>query len=1789
MATYRKGAKGKMQARKTELEAESVIEELERKYGKEYLELCLWARENAHIDLFNLIYCAFEFSPSRIDPNRIIEEIKLPGGVQILSGWSDNELSRSLLSYFNDFKYSELDKRSLSREATAEQAKKVPKHLEESGYLLALSSSQLFVDGSFDTVYYQTLLRLWLVIHGLNRLKHHSGYDSLISLAARYLIVDSADFAKKDLLKGLFKKLDQRLLQEEASFEFTNRIVDEAARLIIQQHESELPQGQKNFLSRLSRIANFEHDPVRSKSTNTVSIASFISQKPLQITRQIAELYFGDEESRVHYSEESLDNLKTEEPEDDGFLTIETRADMTPAEQIAIGHGIYIERAEQAHFLPWSWDKVLPPEKDDLNAWLDEKLSSNKDHKALPAALIKLALQFGRSLENVLKLTVDQPISNEWCLDVDFGLARRQAIRRHSAYRPKPHQKDWLTPSQEEIAMPVDNAVASILRTSASNLEFKPKQINQLWAAYYNESLFVWFNQNLPEGLKRLKSSMVATSLGQEVFNHTSDSSLARAWSSHPQNALPAACGYGSWDVSELLEGKAPTSNVKKMPSVSLVGSRLLPIEDALETYVAELYKYVAKAQSQIDFHNRFTFYTIQALYAATGVRYLTDPFESLAYFYLDDNNKYFPSSVFINDKEDDIHSGRLVPLCQQAEKLVRDYLAHLANFAVSIKETSQHLSTQIHQLLNRNPAHLPLFFFLNNRLQWQSMSETELLKELPSFPLPKNTFRHRFSQRMTSLGLPSDVLEGWMGHGERGAAAYGDYSPRCWKTDALEYSNLLENNFNSLGFKRINSSLHELPLGAEQTDIQEATEVVFGARKRQESRERTLANIQEQTQDRIDKFLDNRQWSEITPEEFSEFVQGFGKATDGSIAITYPLERMNILRANLEQAESPLIQHIKSRLVSLKQEASHLSSSVATAVSIFPKIKDWCEKHGQAYPKDLSLKQSGQLGVILLAVEKQLSYQKMLEDIADGENFQLVQFGRECLIRYSEELKKDDFLSAAQSHRISYKTASLLNAFKGSKHKVNLKEALAFKPLEELALTLNLKTDCQFDDLLAMVCQVIEQVNLVSLPGLVAAGLSHRQPPTSLSLHDFIRIQSRSPLVAPSDSNGFIEPEFNQLMPVSSEWLKATNPILKKEANAYHKAINEALFNYEPSKAKECAKTVEKISASFSGRVSTAVLATGYWISHTILIGNYQGRRKNFSPLAKNTIVTYWGTLIVAFKELAYDKDILTLSEDEFYALYQEMLSYKQEKENKTEYFGNRLQAYHKFLTTQGVPNLDWSELDFEDRARNVSSGFITEKDYQSTLKYLGQKFQDKDQATTLQFILLLGYRFGLRIQEATYLLRTDWVETNNRIHVLIRNNKYRSLKTNYGRRAVPLLFELSEPEQKIVKTVFERYEFVAGKDVTQLILSEIRDSEIVLKPACYAASREIITALREVTGNPSLVFHHTRHSFCNRIAAAMFGINTNLTGKINKTLDQPFVVRELLGPSHALDRRASMALAVIMGHKHASTSLKSYNHLITEWADNLLSIKPTKTHRLSEAIQLDEWEKWVQPKIKTVAKIEFVQPSVESLMQLMRLVALGKTFDQAVHIIGLHPSHAEALETLAAESFIKEEANLPSGITEDSIFGVREFLSHISDTAWKRLLSSCDNECEIRITPTISLNELPLLIGNKRQILMAKDQHYQLVKQLKNYFKLPKQSYGISLYPRSIEALEKIKKHELNDDSLAENKPIDVMRERDTSQRGAVLQDYASFWLKDRLSDTSLRNSYEVVVAILILGYLA
>src|SRR5690554_6247852 len=157
---------------------------------------------------------------------------------------------------------------------------------------------------------------------------------------------------------------------------------------------------------------------------------------------------------------------------------------------------------------------------------------------------------------------------------------------------------------------------------------------------------------------------------------------------------------------------------------------------------------------------------------------------------------------------------------------------------------------------------------------------------------------------------------------------------------------------------------------------------------------------------------------------------------------------------------------------------------------------------------------------------------------------------------------------------------------------------------------------------------------------------------------------------------------------------------------------------------------------------------------------------------------------------------------------------------------------------------------------------------------------------------------------------------------------------------------------------------------------------------------------------------------------------------------------------------RRSSMALAVIMGHAHPSTSLKSYNHLITDWADDFIIVKNERVDRLKTAIQINEWNKHKIEKNSANQSALFKEPTFPLLVQMIRYVALGKTFQQAADILELSPLHANNIEKILSNvSAIKmEEADKLNSLTTS--FGIRDYLSRISESAWRRILSSCDKE---------------------------------------------------------------------------------------------------------------------------------
>src|SRR5690606_14828416 len=251
---------------------------------------------------------------------------------------------------------------------------------------------------------------------------------------------------------------------------------------------------------------------------------------------------------------------------------------------------------------------------------------------------------------------------------------------------------------------------------------------------------------------------------------------------------------------------------------------------------------------------------------------------------------------------------------------------------------------------------------------------------------------------------------------------------------------------------------------------------------------------------------------------------------------------------------------------------------------------------------------------------------------------------------------------------------------------------------------------------------------------------------------------------------------------------------------------------------------------------------------------------------------------------------------------------------------------------------------------------------------------------------------------------------------------------------------------------------QMLAGADKNKPLLAEIKNGKIVQSSMIGLISPALIGVIREVTGNPNLVLHHCRHSFHNRAAAILLGIRSSLTEKLLKDVDQQSFKEIVLGPQNELSRRCPMALARLMGHRYPSTGMSSYNHLLLEWADQLTPVTSARTRKISNALDAQTLEKYQALKAPIQKPLEYQQPTLFTLLKTLRLVSLGRTFEQAGAANQLHPDFTRAIETVFYNANYKmrfKRRGTESGMIQGSEHP-NLLIHYISDDAWIRMMEA-------------------------------------------------------------------------------------------------------------------------------------
>ena len=1765
-------------------------------------ELIGWAKQEGVAEAFALVAQTFGQTEAFTVLGNLGQELSHPESIVILSDWTDNPIVNALSKLHAAYQNSaDIHTRHppLSHNGNTHQTANMLRlqgaDIAKRHFLLYLIITPL-AGGCSDPEYLlRRKLRLWLVIQAIYRKANNkSPRDANIQKAAGY-ITKSVHDKNWTVVDALLDRT-QQLLPPAAPYQYFSIALEQAAPEIAQ-HFPGL--GPTRFLNAVLAISRGECSPLGTDVDEVVTHADLLNfdsgdKPPTQMT------FAGKT-----YQELELagDNTEADDDDDQPALLYEIESADTPEQQRLTGQSILIQTAELSHYLPWSLDKALPPEINALEVWVDKNLLSSEQGQRFGAAIVWLSIHLSRSLAFVMETKIAETPSVEWTLTPDFYSVQRRPPRRHNAWHPKnAAENSFIAPFIDVLSVRLPPQIQTTLCSAFETTGNKARDVHDLWHDIIQEKPDIWFNEQANKNFPRLSSGKLGSIQSQKTFGLTANHSLARLISAHPRSALPAACGYSNWDIAEVESGFALPLNTQTEDSeknANLLGSLLVPLESLLVERIRNATETLkgSRSDDSIGYHNMLTRYTVMALYAATGSRYLSEPFESAAHFCSS------PPSIFINDKSDGgLHGGRMVPLPDRAFSITEAYKEHLIHFADAVEPVRSDLALNIRALPKGQSTVLPLFFLLDSQAQWHPVTDRGLPgNALFEWPLPPNLFRHRYAQQLADAEVNAEVIDGWMGHAERGAATYGDTSPRCWNDDASNYRHAVNAIFDRLGFE-IPSAAGPLPALQDPASTLSAYQEPsrFGQSGRAHKRRHSIKRAIEGAKTDLKFFIGNRSINELESEQIEQMASLMLSRENG---LPHPQAaiRFSVMTKQIEVSENAEKGKIRKRMALIRNERSLTSDYCPTALSFLPALKKWSNQiKREIHKAQLSKSESLAIATVCLTIDKRLTYARLLEDVIQGKNYRLIQHKKVIFLEYSEHLDPDDLFAPVQRHQIDYKTASLLSHGLGVKTTIDLNKATPPKRLRPLAQLFQPNSPDQKTDtntttlswLLSELRRVISQANLIQLPGVVAAALSERRPPTSLSIYDYLRLREGI-RYQPPDQPQNVEP-FTGIKPfLAPLWRKdpANNERFYQSAKTFFQGLREILESYTKPTTNQVSKDLETFCQENMTLVSPAVLLVGYWLAHRIRAGKgRKGTRHN--PYAASSTHRYLSALTGAFQGLAFNIDLTELDEDAITNLCSDMLTLMRSKGTDVAYFALRLQEFFRWAGERGIVEPLWDDLDLGDSLRTVKPGLFTEHEYLQCLELIQNRpAAHPDHPLLISFVLLLAFRFGLRASEAVGLKRQDWCESGNLIWILVRNNEYRELKRPSSRRAIPLLFELTEAEKQLVSSVLGRYETFAAHNGRHAILGDVVNGKPNITPLRTVIPSAIAGVLKEVTGSPRMSLHDGRHTFYNRLAPILEGYETPATKRLNTNINSDSVRRVMLGASSTVSRRNTMALARAMGHSSPHTGIRSYDHLMTDWADALTPVSSSRVHRLHNAVNTADWT--IQKPLPPASDQPLIwrnPPTPEYIVAALRLMALGYNVERIETQMRLEPGSVDLLDTLVERTnrklrfkVLDAESEKPVWIYGDT--KPRLLLKKINEGAWIRLIEQAK---KFPIASDLIVDaELPRvteasdLVGRNGHLLMANSAESQLIRLTLDMFHIPEGQYQIIARSNNPDATELMRNNGWTV-SPSTNQQLDS---HSADLKQSVYRGASSGGLIFTQAPAGcIRNRYELVLALII-----
>jgi len=453
---------------------------------------------------------------------------------------------------------------------------------------------------------------------------------------------------------------------------------------------------------------------------------------------------------------------------------------------------------------------------------------------------------------------------------------------------------------------------------------------------------------------------------------------------------------------------------------------------------------------------------------------------------------------------------------------------------------------------------------------------------------------------------------------------------------------------------------------------------------------------------------------------------------------------------------------------------------------------------------------------------------------------------------------------------------------------------------------------------------------------------------------------------------------------------------------------------------------------------------------SWALFLLSNSGRRDKKGSLRISSAHTYITRFSGMLIDLIRDRDLYTISGEDFIDYYLTVLKSKHNKQISNVL--SSLLMFHQFIVFRfGIENIETSELwAFASTEQQISlpqATIITPLQYEWSMNIFDQWIEESKSTDinlwvikAAKIILILQYRFYIRTGEAERLRLTDIQLKQKTPHIRIATTSYGKTKSKAGNRIIPSLGRLTDLESNFITSWMLEIEALWSQNKPSNALLFPQQGNLKLPIDRYCIVQLICIALRHTSAQQNARPHSCRHSgYSYQLLSAelstikhdqlsRYGALSNL-GKASQS--------NLRGAwTHTAESsyRITNELSSVIGHASAITSISHYFHLspliLQNISDQLwVSLSVKKQAELANIDYANLRKKLSREEdksndaryiINTLDKsntnkktLKFQTSEVPTLPNIGQLKNSFSIFDMAKFIISLHnkiPAHALA-----------------------------------------------------------------------------------------------------------------------------------------------------------------------------------